>query len=301
MLQKVVFDTFNLFSSIINGDTPTIRKSNDNTKLSRQQTIDRFQSINGFNVVIMSQLAAGLGLNVIGANHVIHYSRHWNPAKENQATDRAYRIGQEKDVFVYYPMAVAEEFESFDIILDKLLSRKKFLAESTLFPTEQAEVTPDDLFEGVFQTGQEAYIKPLTTEEINNLYPSLFEAYIATIFNKLEQTVYLTPLSNDKGADIVVLGIENKYLIQVKQSKSSISPSAVQEIVGAKAYYQNIYKTEFKTAIATNGHLTETAALLAKENDVKIFDTDFINKTQLNLKITISEVQNQESLRLVKI
>lgn len=38
--------------------------------------------------------------NITAANHVIHYSRHWNPAKENQATDRAYRIGQEKEVFV---------------------------------------------------------------------------------------------------------------------------------------------------------------------------------------------------------
>ncbi|MBL0052891.1 MAG: SWF/SNF helicase family protein [Bacteroidetes bacterium] len=51
-------------------------------------------------------MAAGVGLNVTHANHVIHYTRHWNPAKEEQATDRAYRIGQEKDVHVYYPMAV---------------------------------------------------------------------------------------------------------------------------------------------------------------------------------------------------
>lgn len=92
----------------------------------------------------MSPVAAGMGLNVTAANHVIHYSRHWNPAKENQATDRAYRIGQDKDVYVYYPMAVSPDFKSFDVTLDELLSRKINLASSTIFPTERIEVKPED-------------------------------------------------------------------------------------------------------------------------------------------------------------
>lgn len=93
----------------------------------------------------MSPVAAGMGLNVTAANHVIHYSRHWNPAKENQATDRAYRIGQTKDVYVYYPMAVSENFRSFDETLDDLLSRKTSLATSTIFPTERIEVKQEEL------------------------------------------------------------------------------------------------------------------------------------------------------------
>lgn len=92
----------------------------------------------------MSPIAAGMGLNVTGANHVIHYSRHWNPAKENQATDRAYRIGQEKDVYVYYPMAVSKSFISFDETLDDLLNRKTSLASSTIFPTERVEITKEE-------------------------------------------------------------------------------------------------------------------------------------------------------------
>ena len=47
------------------------------------------------------QKAAGVGLTITSAHHVVHYTRWWNPAVENQATDRAYRIGQEKEVFVY--------------------------------------------------------------------------------------------------------------------------------------------------------------------------------------------------------
>ena len=92
----------------------------------------------------MSPVAAGMGLNVTAANHIIHYNRHWNPAKENQATDRAYRIGQTKDVYVYYPLAVHKDFQSFDITLDQLLERKSTLASSTIFPTERIEVRPED-------------------------------------------------------------------------------------------------------------------------------------------------------------
>ncbi len=73
-----------------------------------------------------------------------------NPAKENQATDRAYRIGQEKDVFVYYPMAVSREFKSFDETLDELLSRKASLATSTIFPTERVEVRQEEIGQMLF-------------------------------------------------------------------------------------------------------------------------------------------------------
>lgn len=134
---------------IINGDTPAQSSIYDG-KISRQASIDKFQSSNGFNVIIMSPIAAGVGLNVTAANHVIHYSRHWNPAKESQATDRAYRIGQLKDVHVYYPMAVIEEMESFDIVLDNLLQRKSNIASSTIFPTERMEITQDEIINSLF-------------------------------------------------------------------------------------------------------------------------------------------------------
>jgi SNF2 family DNA or RNA helicase len=71
-------------------------------------------------------------VNVQAANHVIHFTRCWNPAKEDQATDRAYRIGQTKDVYVYYPTVASQEFESFEQKLDKLLARKRSLASDML-------------------------------------------------------------------------------------------------------------------------------------------------------------------------
>lgn len=151
MLQKIVWERYHIAAKIINGDTPSISLKRDNSgKLSRQASIDEFQTVDGFNVIIMSPIAAGMGLNVIGANHVIHYSRHWNPAKENQATDRAYRIGQTKDVFVYYPIAISNKFRTFDVNLDDLLSRKMSLSTSTIFPTERIEVTQDELGKMMF-------------------------------------------------------------------------------------------------------------------------------------------------------
>lgn len=146
MLQRVFRERYGIVASIINGDSPTIVTSRSRgNKMSRQATIDKFQSIDGFNIIIMSPIAAGMGLNVTAANNVIHYSRHWNPAKENQATDRAYRIGQTKDVYVYYPMAVSDKFKSFDETLDELLCRKSSLATSTIYPTERIEVTQEEL------------------------------------------------------------------------------------------------------------------------------------------------------------
>ena len=151
MLQKIVYERFGVISKIINGDTPSVSSCRNNPdKLSRQASIDDFQSVDGFNAIIMSPVAAGMGLNVTGANHVIHYSRHWNPAKENQATDRAYRIGQTKDVYVYYPMAISQKFRTFDVNLDDLLSRKTTLATSTIFPTERIEVTQEELGKMMF-------------------------------------------------------------------------------------------------------------------------------------------------------
>lgn len=151
MLQQVFFERYGVVSKIINGDTPPFVSEWNKSKLSRQSSIDEFQSVDGFNIIIMSPIAAGMGLNVTAANNVIHYSRHWNPAKENQATDRAYRIGQDKDVYVYYPMAVCKNFHTFDQTLDDLLSRKTSLATSTIFPTERIEVTQEELGQMLFK------------------------------------------------------------------------------------------------------------------------------------------------------
>lgn len=67
----------------------------------RQQVVDEFSAIDGSAVLVLNPTAAGTGLNITSACNVIHYNLEWNPAKEDQATARAYRRGQVKNVFVY--------------------------------------------------------------------------------------------------------------------------------------------------------------------------------------------------------
>ena len=131
---------FRLNISIVNGETSNALGS----EVNRQGLIDIYQATQGFNVVILSPLAAGVGLNIQEANHVVHYMRHWNPAREDQATDRAYRIGQERDVTVYVPIVCGgPDWSSFDQVLDELLEYKRVLAQDMYNGSE--DVVPADL------------------------------------------------------------------------------------------------------------------------------------------------------------
>jgi hypothetical protein len=104
--------------------------------------------------MILSPKAGGVGLTLTAANHVIHLSRWWNPAVEDQATDRAFRIGQAKDVHVYLPQAVHPDPSigpsSFDLKLDSLMARKRELSRGLLIPGE-SESDIDALLDDVLQ------------------------------------------------------------------------------------------------------------------------------------------------------
>jgi hypothetical protein len=107
----------------------------------RQAIVSDFQSRPpGFDVMILSPKAGGVGLTITAANHVIHLSRWWNPAVEDQATDRVYRIGQERPVTVHIPMAVHPDAmigpSSFDVRLNRLMERKRELSRGLLVPPE---------------------------------------------------------------------------------------------------------------------------------------------------------------------
>lgn len=110
---------------VINGEVSTD---------DRQARVDAFQSEQGFDVMLLSPKAGGVGLTLTAANHVIHLSRWWNPAVEDQCSDRVYRIGQRRDVHVYYPMAVLPNSgdRSFDLQLQLLMDRKRKLAKDLL-------------------------------------------------------------------------------------------------------------------------------------------------------------------------
>lgn len=117
----------------------------------RKQKVDIFQGRKGFDVMILSPKAGGVGLTLTAANHVIHLARWWNPAVEDQCTDRAYRIGQKKDVFVHYPLAIHPAIgkKSFDFVLNELLEKKRILNKNSLMPTQLTEEEKNGLIDSI--------------------------------------------------------------------------------------------------------------------------------------------------------
>ena len=99
---------------------------------TRDAIIHEFSQAKGFSILIANPRAAGEGLNIVAANHVIHFNREWNPQKENQANARARRPGQTKTVFVHR-MFYKDTIE--EVISERLLE-KIDLADGTLLPTE---------------------------------------------------------------------------------------------------------------------------------------------------------------------
>lgn len=122
----MIWEKFGINADIINGEVTG----------NRLAVIDRFKNQVGAGALILSPKAAGVGLTITAANHVIHYTREWNPAVENQATDRAYCIGQMKPVSVYYPILANDAFLSADEKLDQLLDSKRNLMKRVIIPAD---------------------------------------------------------------------------------------------------------------------------------------------------------------------
>ncbi|NDP19927.1 MAG: DEAD/DEAH box helicase [Paludibacter sp.] len=109
------------------GERPMFYHGGCNVK-QRQEMVERFQHNRADKIFILSLKAAGTGLNLTAASHVIHYDLWWNPAVENQATDRAYRIGQKKNVMVHRMITK----NTFEERIDEMIQQKKHLADMTV-------------------------------------------------------------------------------------------------------------------------------------------------------------------------
>ena len=94
----------------------------------RKQIVDQFQREDGPPFLVLSLKAGGTGLNLTAASHVIHFDRWWNPAVENQATDRAFRIGQRRNVLVHKFVCRGTIEERIDAMIEE----KKQLSEELL-------------------------------------------------------------------------------------------------------------------------------------------------------------------------
>ena len=111
----------------------------------REELINRFQNEDDAKVMILSLKAGGTGLNLTSATNVIHYDLWWNPAVEDQATDRTYRIGQDKNVMVHRMITLG----TFEEKIDEMLKAKKELADLAVYEGEKiiTELSDEEIYE----------------------------------------------------------------------------------------------------------------------------------------------------------
>lgn len=137
-LAAFLREIFHADGYVLHGGTPVA---------SRGKIVDAFQGEAYVPFIVLSVKAGGTGLNLTKANHVIHFDRWWNPAVENQATDRAFRIGQKKNVMVHKLVCQ----KTIEEKIDKVIESKKELAEN------------------VIGTGGESWITELGNDELLSL------------------------------------------------------------------------------------------------------------------------------------
>ena len=95
----------------------------------RGAMVEAFQKEDGPPYFVLSLKAGGTGLNLTAASHVIHFDRWWNPAVENQATDRAFRIGQKKNVLVHKFICKGTLEEKIDALIESKQTMSKEILE----------------------------------------------------------------------------------------------------------------------------------------------------------------------------
>ena len=301
-MQKILWNVikywFDIEVGIINGDAD---------KASRRRVLDDFRKREGFNAIILSPEAAGVGLNIVEANHVIHYTRHWNPAKEEQATDRAYRIGQKKDVYVYYPIisnvknVEREEYHTVDEWikkqlevdmtdsspeekLNRIIIRKKRMLKD-FFLTCGGEF--DDDMAKEFAAMSNGVEKDLSVEMIDNIAHQEFEKLAVVLLEKEYNSKYglVTVESGDKGIDGLIFSENGNILIQAKHTKRLDSNAARDLFFGEKFYSEALNKSFPKLIVftsASKNNISEDIKKLEVKGEIEIYYrekiTELLNK-----------------------
>jgi SNF2 family DNA or RNA helicase len=115
------------------------------TRQKREEAVERFQKSGGPAVFLISLKAGGTGLNLTSANHVIHYDLWFNPAVEDQATDRAFRIGQNRNVFVHRLICDG----TFEEKIDEMIQKKRAVQDLTVQSGEKwlTKLSDEELME----------------------------------------------------------------------------------------------------------------------------------------------------------
>jgi HJR/Mrr/RecB family endonuclease len=287
-------ERFGIRPFIINGDSQ-----------NRHSYITRFSETPGFDVIILSTLAAGAGLNVTAANHVFHFTRAWNPSKENQATDRAFRIGQERDVFVYCPITSTEQFVTFDIRLDELLRKKATLASAAVGTSDMTAMlngtSIDVSFTQLVGSGMPGMGGPkrfLGLDDIDRMEGLEFEILCQVLWSRRGYTAHLTEKrGGDGGIDVLAFrGAEGELLQCKRTSNDAIGWDAVKEVAaGAARYRAQFPGTAFECVAVTNTSFNTGARAQAEANRVRLVERRELEEMLAQYAITNEDMDVQFS------
>lgn len=275
MQKKLRVELGKLFSiSIpvpINGEVEAIR---------RQALVDEFNRAEGFHILILSPEAAGVGLNITGANNVIHLSRSWNPAKEDQATDRVYRIGQKRNVRVYIPLAYDPKLgdgECFDEKLDKLLDFKRSLSEVALIPSIETQRDQDYLMGCVLDGDDhifEAARQRWKVDELRNINETAFRNLMAHLLRNMGYSE-ISKIGS-RGTDLKAASSRGESLfVRCIQSydPDHFDLSYLIETTDAAAKHKNS-----QAILMTNGKVGKEGRQYAEKVDVRIIDGEELDR-----------------------
>lgn len=149
-------DLSNLLENAIQPPIGVLTLTGDDSVKGREETQKRFAEDNRFPVVLVSLKAGGTGLNMQAASHVFHFDRWWNAAVEDQATDRAWRIGQQRTVFEHKFVCRGTLEER----IDELIDRKRKLANDLL-----DDASDESVVQHLMQLEGEALIDVLRLDE----------------------------------------------------------------------------------------------------------------------------------------
>ena len=259
----------------------------------RQDRVNSFQSDTadtaGFDVMILSPKAGGVGLTLTAANHVIHLSRWWNPAVEDQCTDRVFRIGQKKTVHVYYLQAIHPEYgpASFDVTLDALLARKRSLSRNMLLPpVSRGDV--EELYKGTIgeanqirEDGQDSEVpaggpSDLDLDEIAHMEPLQFENWCLKWLRQAGYKVRRTKRNWDYGADLIATVPETDECLIVQCKHTQLDRPCSANVVGELMRAREAYKVPDARLIAiTNAPgFSKKVEKSARDNGVELISRE---------------------------
>ncbi len=188
-------------------------------EINKKDNLAKFQTHKGFSALVLSPRCAGMGLNLQEANHVIHLSRWWNPAVEDQATCRAYRTGQKKNVYVYYFVANHIFEKNLNDRLEiKRATRKNFFDLSYTQNVSGTEILNEMAQNNINENTRIPTLNDMDMIQASNTSEQgrIFENYIRTIFEASGYKVE-KPKRRDTGIDFIFIDENNHEIgVQVK-------------------------------------------------------------------------------------